>query len=332
MRYLLTLAIGYCFLIAPAQALSVLTINTDRSQEHTPVSQIVDTVTAETSKQWLTYYQATIDSTKADIVVLTNLAQQEWVTALTQRLSSEWHTRYQAGSVKNSGIAILSRWAFSDEPFERYQQVHGYSRHEIVRAQPLNLLMASIQQGEQKVLVVAPRFTAGTGDYAEQRYAQADAVRSVVNDACNEHFYACIVTGDLQDIPGSEPLKRLRGADGLFSAVLTFDQPASVHDYSYRIGNEGYLTSHILGTLKGEFSTLPLPKHLSGHHPSLFVQSEDISVGVEDLVVKPSRKNDKKIMITKIYRLESLAKKQEAYIESLEARLKYLEAMVTLQE
>ncbi|NMO18576.1 endonuclease/exonuclease/phosphatase family protein [Pyxidicoccus fallax] len=179
-----------------------------------------------------------IDALDADVVLLGEVETQASLDALTARLP-----RYQdTGAIRRSLLGETGGTASVDVAVLSAHPIISYRGHrDRVLTRPdgsttrfsRELLEAHLDTPGGKTVVFSAHFRSKVDDDPGRRYAEADAARAIVADAVRESPGALVVLGgDLNDVPGSEPLDALE-RDGVLLRVSS-DRPASeTWTYSY---------------------------------------------------------------------------------------------------
>ena len=114
-------------------------------------------------------------------------------------------------------VAILSRYAALSEPIRSYPSMReefynstGYSRLATVQ----KLMRVDLEISGEPVTVYALHLKSKRGKQLEsdaERFAQARIVRRLVRTTLEKGRPNVVVMGDFNDVPGSAPLRRIRG-------------------------------------------------------------------------------------------------------------------------
>ncbi len=175
---------------------------------------------------------AAIGALGAHVVLLSELETQASLDALKARLPQyPAAVLGETGSPASVDVAVLSAFPIT--------QVLGHRERTLVRPDgsttrfSRELLEVHLDARGAEVIVFAAHFRSKVSDDPGRRYAEAEASRDIVSTVAREAPGALVVLGgDLNDVPGSEPLNALeRGGDLL---RVSSDRPDSeTWTYSY---------------------------------------------------------------------------------------------------
>lgn len=318
-RYLLVTLL----LLSPfANAINILSINAEPTRGVKAVPGITAAVTEKSQPLNATPYIALIKNSKADVVGITELNGMELAVNIIKELGDNWqlHTREDRNSTTNIRVALLSRLNVVKGSISNLSDLYGYSRHEKHRSKPAATLAAGFELDGQNFYAVITYLTAGEGEYAQVRYAQADAVRTALFSECKENYQHCIVMGNMNDEPGSEVIKRLQGMDGMFGDKIAMHQAeinsGSVGASTYGEGVSATRGDQIMTTLYGTGSFLEVDSNPNKHKSLLLVSREPYKAEKPD--GKTKRNSQKLAAFYKLQHLQELVEKQRTYIDVLE--------------
>lgn len=322
LRY--TLALSLMLFSSIASAINVLSINTEQLQGQKAITgNTVNAITASAHNPVeVEAYKALILSSKSDIVGLTEGPQKRLAEPLAKSLGSDWQLILREDRNSTSGIrvSLLSRLPTVEGSVSNLADQYGYSRHEKHRSKPDAVIAAGFELDDKSYYVVTAYLTSGAGDYAEVRYAQADAVRTALFKNCKDSYTHCLTMGNMNDEPGSQAVKRIQGADGMFGNKVALHQaelePGSGPLKTHGQGRNATQGNQIMSTLLGTASTYTMSPKFSAHKAILLISREPFEAE------KPSKriKRDRAKMAAyyKLQHLQEVVEKQKTYIDTLE--------------
>ncbi|QQR41986.1 endonuclease/exonuclease/phosphatase family protein [Myxococcus xanthus] len=166
-----------------------------------------------------------ISRLNADVVLLAEVETQASLDALTSRLPRFGYSELgETGAAASVDVAVLSVHPITD--------VRGHRERTLWRPDgsatrfSRELLEVHLDVDGKKVIVFSAHFRSKSNDDAGRRFAEAVATRDIVAGAAQAAPDALVVLGgDLNDIPGSEPITALE-RDGALLRVSS-DRPAS---------------------------------------------------------------------------------------------------------
>lgn len=322
LRYIL--AFSLLLSSSVASAINVLSINTEQQQGQKAITgNTVNTTSASLpTPDEVEAYKALILNSKSDIVGLTESPQKRIAEPLAQSLAGDWQLilREDRNSTSGVRVSILSRLPLIEGSVSNLSEQYGYSRHEKHRSKPDAVIAAGFELDDKSYYVVTAYLTSGAGDYAEVRYAQADAVRNALFKNCKDSYTHCLTMGNMNDEPGSQAVKRIQGVDGMFGDKIALHQAELAQGSgplkTYGEGRDATQGNQILSTLLGTASTYTLSPKFSAHKAILLISREPFKTE------KPSKKIKRDMAKLAAYykqqHLEELVEKQKTYIEALE--------------
>nr|WP_228559757.1 MULTISPECIES: endonuclease/exonuclease/phosphatase family protein [unclassified Myxococcus] len=166
-----------------------------------------------------------ISRLNADVVLLAEVETQASLDALTSRLPRFGYSELgETGAAASVDVAVLSVHPITD--------VRGHRERTLWRPDgsatrfSRELLEVHLDVDGKKVIVFSAHFRSKSNDDAGRRFAEAVATRDIVASTAQAAPDALIVLGgDLNDVPGSEPITALE-RDGALLRVSS-DRPAS---------------------------------------------------------------------------------------------------------
>ncbi|ABF91300.1 endonuclease/exonuclease/phosphatase family protein [Myxococcus xanthus DK 1622] len=166
-----------------------------------------------------------ISRLNADVVLLAEVETQASLDALTSRLPRFGYSELgETGAAASVDVAVLSVHPITD--------VRGHRERTLWRPDgsatrfSRELLEVHLDVDGKKVIVFSAHFRSKSNDDAGRRFAEAVATRDIVAGAAQAAPDALVVLGgDLNDVPGSEPITALE-RDGALLRVSS-DRPAS---------------------------------------------------------------------------------------------------------
>ena len=174
-----------------------------------------------------------IASLDADVVMLAEIETQAGLDALQARLPKLPHgVLGETGEPASVDVAVLSAHPIT--------AVHGHRERVLVRPDGTTtrfsreLLEVHLDVDGAEVIVFAAHFRSKVNDDPGRRVAEAEATRDIVTRVAAQSPRALVVMGgDLNDVPGSEPLMALeRGGDLLRVASDRPEDQAWTYVYS----------------------------------------------------------------------------------------------------
>jgi endonuclease/exonuclease/phosphatase (EEP) superfamily protein YafD len=175
---------------------------------------------------------AALNALDADIVLLSELETQASLDALTSRLPRFPHAVLgETGSPASVDVAVLSAYPITQVLRHRSRTL--YRPDGSATRFSRELLEVHLDVEGAKVIVFAAHFRSKVDDDPGRRFAEADAARDIVSSAAAAAPGALVVLGgDLNDVPGSEPLNALERGGALLRVAS--DRPDSeTWTYSY---------------------------------------------------------------------------------------------------
>jgi predicted extracellular nuclease len=197
-----------------------------------------------------------ISEYKANIVGLIEVENQTVADLIRSYLPEpDWKTIFIKGRDSSTGqdVALLTRFEVIAGSETNYADTPGDKR-------PSKILGAALNIGSETVFVIVTHFLSKRSDNDANRLKQANYVREEVRRIMN-NFDHIVILGDLNDLPDSPPLQRVRGLDDadedfIQTAITTGTDAA----YSYIFNDEKQLIDHILlsPSLEDEFGAMDL--------------------------------------------------------------------------
>ncbi|WP_141593590.1 endonuclease/exonuclease/phosphatase family protein [Myxococcus sp. AB056] len=166
-----------------------------------------------------------ISRLNADVVLLAEVETQASLDALTSRLPRFGYSELgETGAAASVDVAVLSVHPITD--------VRGHRDRTLWRPDgsatrfSRELLEVHLDVDGKKVIVFSAHFRSKSNDDAGRRFAEAVATRDIVAGAAQAAPDALVVLGgDLNDVPGSEPITALERDDALLR--VSSDRPVS---------------------------------------------------------------------------------------------------------
>lgn len=268
-------------LTANSYATTIIALNTewlwDTSEPHEGqvVGYAQDNIRPPSPKEYIleTYAIAkTIEAYDADIVGLVEIENEAVAQKIKSFLSDEWSLAFMKGRDSYTGqdVAILTRYDVIPDTLSNLPDFEGNAGG--VTKKPSKVIAVGLKDDAGKTYyVVATHFLSKRSNNDTKRLAQADAVRQAIKAQFNnyDHF---VVLGDINDLPNSPVLKRLRGLDDQETNLV---QPADIsEDYSYIYDGRKQLIDHILVDAQlasgGKLETILLPEAITDHRMVVF--------------------------------------------------------------
>ncbi|QDE91308.1 endonuclease [Myxococcus xanthus] len=178
-----------------------------------------------------------ISRLNADVVLLAEVETQASLDALTSRLPRFGYSELgETGAAASVDVAVLSVHPITD--------VRGHRERTLWRPDgsatrfSRELLEVHLDVEGKKVIVFSAHFRSKSNDDAGRRFAEAVATRDIVAGAAQAAPDALVVLGgDLNDVPGSEPITALERDSALLR--VSSDRPASeTWTYTYHGDNQ----------------------------------------------------------------------------------------------
>lgn len=330
MKICFYMAVPLLLVSLSSHALNVLSINAEFSQGQKTAGKTIAAaeVRVPSDSSEIDSYVNMINSTRADIVGLTEPANKRIAEAVAEGLGADWRLVVREDRNAKSGVrvSLISRVKLIQGSVTNLPESYGYSRYEKHRSKPDAVLAAGFELDDKRYFAVITYLTAGKGDYAEVRYAQADAVRNALFDICRDKYDHCLVMGNMNDEPGSHAVKRIQGVDGMFGDKVALKQ-AEHHSegptYTFGSGREGVQVDQIMSTMHGTASLLDVAPRYSGHKSVLLVGRDPTEKEKPSKKIKRDRK--KLAEYHKLQHLKGLVEKQRNYIVTLELQREILQ-------
>lgn len=274
------------FINSSSNALTVVSLNTewlwDTVEPHE--GRIVgfseeESIRPPSSREYVleTYAIAkTLEAVNADIVGLIEIENEEVAREINQYFDEKWSVVFLQGRDSYTGqdVAILTRLEVIPNTKTTFPDITGKSMDGTITKKPSKVLGVGLKDGDIKYFVVVAHLISKRGSNDKKRYAQADAIRKsvIANYDAYDHF---IVLGDMNDLPSSDVLQRLKGkGDNKKDLVQPADVTGDDADYSYVYDNKKQLIDHILVDEElaedSEFTTIPLPEAITDHRAVIF--------------------------------------------------------------
>ncbi len=187
---------------------------------------------------------------ESDVVLLQELESNESMTALMMYLEQEDYPVQvlgETGSQASLDVAVVGQGTI-------IEQVSHYDR-ELVRPRggttsfSREFLELHLEIEGRRVIVFNAHFKAKTRDDPDRRLAEAQAARDIVREVAESHPEALIVLGgDLNDTPGSRPIRALEEGGGMLrvaeelgngAATYTYQGQAQAIDHLYLVETPG---------------------------------------------------------------------------------------------
>ena len=152
-----------------------------------------------------------------------------------------WNVVFSKGrdSMTGQDVALLTKFEVIENSITNYKNTQGQDK-------PSKILGVGLNVGSRTMDVIVVHFISKRSQNDSKRLGQADFVRQQVIIAEND-FDHIVIMGDMNDLPDSPTLQRLRGLDDSSSdyiqtAITTGQNPA----YSYVYNDEQQLIDHII--------------------------------------------------------------------------------------
>ena len=214
----------------------------------------------------------TIESLDADIVGLTEIENENVAEEILKYLKDDWKVVFEKGRDTYTGqdVAILTRLDAISGTVTNFPDYNGESDDGRIKKRPSKVLGVGLKDGNETYFVVVTHLLSKRSSNDDKRYAQADAIRNAVIDQYGQYNHF-IVMGDMNDLPGSDVLQKLKGERDDKTNLL---QPASSSDYSYVYEGRKQLIDHILVSKDlaegGTFWSVELPEAITDHRVVVF--------------------------------------------------------------
>lgn len=319
-----TMAFALALSSSMASAINVLSINTELSEGQKAVTgaSVTNVSRQAVSTAEVEAYKTLILSSKSDIVGLIEAPSKIVGEQLAEALGSKWRLiiREDRNSTSGLRVSLLSRLNLIEGSVSNLSDMYGYSQYEKHRSKPDAVIAAGFELDDKSYYVVATYLTAGKGDYAKVRYAQADAVRNTLFKNCKDTYTHCLTMGNMNDEPGSQAVKRIQGVDGMFGDKIALRQ-AELEQGSgplktYGTGHNATQGNQIMSTLMGTASTYTINPDFSAHKAILLISREPFEKEKPSKKVKRDRA--KLSAYYKLQHLQEVVEKQKTYIKTLE--------------
>ncbi|TQV85179.1 hypothetical protein FKG94_03040 [Exilibacterium tricleocarpae] len=212
----------------------------------------------------------TIEAEDADIVGLIEIENENVVNSIRQYLDSEWKVIFVKGRDTYTGqdVGLLTRFDVIPNTATNFPGYIGEAPDGTDK-RPSKVLGIQLTDHTDKYCVYVAHLLSKRGSNDSARLAQADAIRNAVVDQYGQcdHY---IVMGDMNDLPGSAVLERLKGqGDPQRDLRQTANTAGNNADYSYVFRGSKQLIDHILVDRDlangAEFYTLQLPEAITDH-------------------------------------------------------------------
>ncbi|MCP3098464.1 endonuclease/exonuclease/phosphatase family protein [Myxococcus sp. K15C18031901] len=204
-----------------------------------------------------------IASLDADVVLLAEVETQVGLDALLARLPRLPHgVLGETGEPASVDVAVLSAHPIT--------AVYGHRERPLVRPDGSStrfsreLLEVHLDVDGAEVIVFAAHFRSKVNDDPGRRLAEAEATRDIVSQVAARSPQALVVMGgDLNDVPGSEPLQALekggdllrvasdRPTDQTWTYVYSGQRQAIDHLFFARGGGGGYVAGSFRAVREG---------------------------------------------------------------------------------
>ena len=322
-------------LLSPfAHAINILSINTELAQGQKAVTTADFNALVEknSNSDEVDSYVTLINNSKADIVGLTEPADKRLAEDVAQELGDKWQLIVRENRNSSTGlrVSLLSRLPVVEGSVNNLANQYGFSRHEKHRAKPDAVLAAGFELDDKRYYAVVGYLTAGTGDYAEVRYAQADALRNTLFTHCRDNYDHCILMGNMNDEPESQAVKRAQGVDGIFGDKVALQQAKLMQGSgpmkTFGSGTNAAQGDQIMSTLQGTATLYPSNPSFSAHKSLLFISRDPLDSEKPSKKIKRDRK--KMAAYYKTQHLQQVVEKQKSYIESLEIEKAHLQQLL----
>ncbi len=249
------------FLIRPAVALDVtfLEMNAefffDHQEPHGRVVGTVPNMPVPTEAEWKAKAKRIaqkIDDIGANIVAMIEVENRTVMDEVKKNLANadSWHVIFKEGRDNYTGqdVALLSKFApdwssvtnFPDE--HEIYVVDGKEQS----TSPSKALGVRLTVSGQPVYVIVGHLISRRSSNDAKRHAQASVIRRQAIKAMNRGENV-IVSGDMNDTPGTPVLKLLRGFDDIWGDMFQTANEIPKNDrYTYTYRNKKNLLDHIL--------------------------------------------------------------------------------------
>lgn len=173
-----------------------------------------------------------ISRLNADVVLLAEVETQASLDGLTSRLPRFGYSELgETGTPASVDVAVLSVHPITD--------VRGHRERTLWRPDGTatrfsrELLEVHLDVDGKKVIVFSAHFRSKSNDDPGRRFAEAAATRNIVASAAQAAPDALVVLGgDLNDVPGSEPITALE-RDGALLRVASDRPDSETWTYAY---------------------------------------------------------------------------------------------------
>lgn len=169
-----------------------------------------------------------------------DISRQEWKAIFIK--GRDHATGQDVAIMANSDVDVqeVTNFSSSDAPYLKNKE--HYKR-------PSKILGAKLSYGGDSYYVITAHLISKAGANDTKRLKQATAIRKIISKKDSTDTYV-LVLGDLNDTPGTPPLKCIKSgkectAKGL-SSVSVLQQTAPKGAYSYTYKGERQLIDHIL--------------------------------------------------------------------------------------
>jgi len=179
----------------------------------------------------------------ADIIVLQEVETQTCLEAIRTRLGPDFSIA-ELGEIGTPGsvdVGVVSRGTLLEVRTHRYKPLTTLSGTQTTFAR--ELLEVHLDLDGWRVVVFAAHFKSKRNDDSERRLAEATAARAAAEATAAEFPDAMVVLGgDLNDIPGSEPLLALEDNQGLLRVAAEIPGGG---DWTYSLGATTQAIDHL---------------------------------------------------------------------------------------
>lgn len=169
----------------------------------------------------------------SDVVLLQELESSESMAALMMYLEQEDYPVQvlgETGSQASLDVAVVGQGIVLEQ--------HSHYDRQLMRASggtttfSREFLELHIEIEGRRVIVFNAHFKAKTRDDPERRLAEAQAARDIVRQVAEEFPDALIVLGgDLNDTPGSRPIRALEEGGGMIRVAQELGNEAATYTY-----------------------------------------------------------------------------------------------------
>jgi len=148
---------------------------------------------------------------EADVVLLQEVESLESLNGLHERLDDLYEVAVigETGSPGSIDVAVLSsgrKTKVITHRHKRFERPDGSGTDRFAR----EFLEVQLQMGDRKLMVFSAHFKSKNNDDAPRRLGEAIKAREIIVSAAQREPEAMIILGgDLNDVPGSEPLNAL---------------------------------------------------------------------------------------------------------------------------